>query len=207
MAKLRDAYAGRRETVGKFVFEVVIVFIGVTAAFALESARQDRQDAAYRKQMIDALIPILDDTITHNRLFESSVDQKLNSFDQALARGEHPNLPVYRESGAERPPTRVWDGIVSTGAAKALDPNLFFDLARYYNRLDSFGERYIRYNNFTEQRVFPLGKNEHGIYDPKTGQLKPEYASYVDRLRDLEEAAKELDALASNLRTRLNRQR
>jgi hypothetical protein len=204
---LHDAYARRRETIGKFVFEVVIVFIGVTAAFALESARQNREEAAYRKQMIAALIPILDDTIVHDREFEASVDQKLRTFDRALARGEHPSLPIYRESGAERPPTRVWDGIVSTGAAKALDPNLFFDLARYYNRLDSFGERYIRYNDFTEQRVFPLGKDQRGIYGSRTGQLKPEYAAYVDRLRDLDQVAKELDGLAADLKVRLNRQR
>jgi hypothetical protein len=206
MIRLRDEYARRREPIGKFLFEVVIVFIGVTAAFALESARQDRQETAYRKQMIAALIPILDDTIRHNQQFEASVDRKLSTFDRALARGEHPNLPVYREPGSERPPTRLWDGIVSTGAAKALDPKLFFDLARYYTRLDSFGERYIRYNDFTEQRVFPLGKGQAGIYDRQTGHLKPEYAAYVDRLRDLDEVAKELDGLAADLKTRLNQQ-
>lgn len=203
---LREALERNRPLIEKFVFEVVIVFIGVTAAFALESARQDRQEAAYRKQMIAALIPILDDTIRHNRQFEASVDRKLSAFDQALARGEHPTLPVYREPGSERPPTRVWDGIVSTGAAKALDPKLFFDLARYYTRLDSFGERYIRYNDFTEQRVFSLGPDQAGLYDGKTGRLKPEYAAYVDRLRDLDEVAKELDGLAADLKSRLEAQ-
>ena len=203
---LRAGVERNRPLIGKLIFEVVIVFIGVTAAFALESARQDRQETAYRKQMIAALIPILDDTIRHNQQFESLVDQKLGTFDRALARGEHPTLPVYREPGSERPPTRVWDGIVSTGAAKALDPKLFFDLARYYTRLDSFGERYIRYNDFTEQRVFALGADQAAIYDEKSGRLKPEYAAYVDRLRDLEKVAKELDRLAADLKGRLQSQ-
>lgn len=196
-----------RPLIGRFLFEVIIVFIGVTAAFALESARQERQEAAYRKQMISALIPILDDTIRHNQQFEASVDRKLADFDRALARGGHPKLPVYREPGSERPPTRVWDGIVSTGAAKALDPKLFFDLARYYTRLDSFGERYIRYNDFTEQRVFSLGADQASMYDAQTRKLKPEYAAYVDRLRDLEVVAKELDGLAADLKLRLEAQR
>ena len=204
---LRFRFEQNRPVIGKFVFEVVIVFIGVTAAFALESARQDRQDTAYRKQMIAALIPILDDTIRHNQQFESLVERKLSAFDRALANGEHPSLPVYREPGSERPPTRVWDGIVSTGAAKALDPKLFFDLARYYTRLESFGERYIRYNDFTEQRVFSLGAGHAGIYDAMTGRLKPEYAAYVDRLRDLNELARELDRLAADVKARLNAQR
>jgi hypothetical protein len=203
---LRDRFERNRQLIGKFVFEGVIVFIGVTAAFALESARQDRQEAAYRKQMIAALIPILDDTIRHNQRFEALVGRKLSAFDSALAHGEHPSLPVYREPGSERPPTRIWDGIVSTGAAKALDPKLFFDVAVYYTRLESFGERYIRYNDFTEQRVFPLGADQAAIYDPKSGRLKPEYAAYVDRLRDLDQLAKELDKKAADLKVRLTAQ-
>ena len=205
MTRLRDAFARRRETIGKFVFEVVIVFIGVTAAFALEAARQDRQDAEYRKSMLGALAATLNDTIQHNQRFEKLVDKQLVDFDAALARGEHPKLPVYREPGSERPPTRIWDGVVSTGAAKALDPDLFYALAILYTRLDSFGEKYVRYNDFTEQRVFPLGPDQTGIYDPKTGRLKPEFGAYVDRLRDLDELAKELDVKAAALKVRLNK--
>jgi hypothetical protein len=201
--RVRDVYEGYRPLIGKFFFEVVIVFIGVTAAFALEAARQDRQDAQYRASMLGALGATLNDTIQHNRQFEQAIDEKLADFDRASARGERPKLPIYREPGSERPPTRIWDGVVSTGAAKALDPNLFYALAIFYTRLDSFGEKYIRYNDFTEQRVLPLGPDQAGIYDPKTGRLKPEYAAYVDRLRDLDSFARELDVKAADLKTRL----
>jgi hypothetical protein len=201
---LRERLERNRPLVGKFVFEVVIVFIGVTAAFALEASRQDRQDAEYRKSMLGALAATLNDTIEHNRRFEGLVDKQLAEFDAALARGEHPKLPVYREPGSERPPTRIWDGVVNTGAAKALDPDLFYALAILYTRLDSFGEKYVRYNDFTEQHVFPLGPDQAGIYDPKSGRLRPEFAAYVDRLRDLDQMAKELDIKAVALKVRLN---
>lgn len=194
-----------RPLIGKFLFEVIIVFIGVTAAFALEAARQNRQDAEYRRSMLGALAATLNDTVQHNRQFEKQVDKQLADFDSALARGEHPKLPVYREPGSERPPTRIWDGVVSTGAAKALDPDLFYALAILYTRLDSFGEKYIRYNEFTEQHVFTLGPDQAGIYDPTSGRLKPQFAAYVDRLRDLDEMAKELDGKAAALKLRLNR--
>ena len=194
-----------RPLIGKLLFEVVIIFIGVTGAFALEAARQDRQDAEYRRSMIGALGATLNDTIEHNQEFERFADRQLAEFDAALARGEHPKLPVFRESGSERPPTRIWDGIVSTGAAKELDPDIFFALAMLYTRLDSFGEKYIRYNDFTEQHVFPLGPDQTGTYDPKTGRLRPEFAAYVDRLRDLDQVAKELDMKAADLKARLNK--
>ena len=202
--RFRDRYEHYRPLIGKLLFEVVIVFIGVTAAFALEAARQDRQDAEYRKSMLGALAATLNDTIEHNERFEAQVDKRLADFDAALARGEQPRLPVYREPGSERPPTRIWDGVVSTGAAKALQPDLFFALANLYTRLDSFGEKYVRYNDFTEQHVFPLGPDQRGIYDSKSGRLKLEYAAYVDRLRDLDQMAKELDVKATALKARLN---
>ena len=100
-----------RPLIGKLLFEVVIIFIGVTAA------RQDRQDAEYRRSMLGALGATLNDTIEHNQRFEELVDKQLAEFDAAKAKGEHPRLPVYREPGSERPPTRIWDGVVSTGAA------------------------------------------------------------------------------------------
>ncbi|HKP34654.1 MAG TPA: hypothetical protein VJT70_07735 [Sphingomicrobium sp.] len=195
----------QRPLIGKLLFEVVIVFIGVTAAFALEAARQDRQEAEYRERMLGELATTLNDTIQHNQRFEAQVDKQLAEFDAALVRGEQPKLPIYREPGSERPPTRIWDGVVSTGAAKALDPNLFYGLATLYTRLDSFGERYVRYNDFTEQHVFPLGPEQAGIYDPESGRLKPEFAAYVDRLRDLAQLSKELDKKAAALKVQLDR--
>lgn len=204
MAGLRERLERHRPLIGKLLFEIVIIFIGVSAAFALEAARQDRQDAEYRQSMIGALAATLNDIVQHNGQFEALVDKQLADFDAALARGEQPKLPVYREPGSERPPTRIWDGVVSTGAARALDPDLFYALAVLYTRLDSFGERYIRYNDFTEQRVFPLGPDETGTYDSQTRRLKPEFSAYVDRLRDLNNAAKELDKAATGIKVRLN---
>ncbi len=201
--RLRDWYEGHRALMGKLFFEMMIVFIGVTAAFMLESARQRGEEARYRESMIAQLIPMLDDVINHNREFEAEVDRRLATIDAALARGETPKLSVYLEPGSERPPTRAWDGIVSTGAAKALDPKLLFDLASFYTRLDSFGERYIRYNDFTERRILSLGPDQAGVYDTATGELKPEYAAYVDRLRDLRKVGGELDVKARDLKSRL----
>ena len=149
-----------RSLIGKFLFEFVIIFIGVTAAFALEAARQERADAAYRNGMIAALIPTFNDFELHSRLFHQETGSKVAAFDAALARGEQPKLPIYREVGGERPPTRAWDGIVATGVSKALPPELYYELSRFYTRQESFGERYVRYAQTTEQDVLTLGTEQ-----------------------------------------------
>ena len=186
---------------GRFAFELVIVFVGVTAAFALENARQARAEAEYRDQMVGALGASLDDWAVHGAEIERQIGSMLRDFDQARLQRQQLAPPVYRESGGERPPTRAWDGIVATGAARTLDPQLFFRLARFYSRADSFGDRYIRYNNFSEEHVLPYLSDPEAFY--LDGRLRPEFAAYVDRLRDLQrevsaavtEAAKLRDAL------------
>lgn len=65
------------------------------------------------------------------------------------------------------------------------------------------GERYIRYAEMTEQQILPLGPDQRGIYDPETGKLKPKYAAYVDRLRDLLLVEKELGLKAREVKAKL----
>jgi hypothetical protein len=173
-----------RSLIGEFAFELIIVFVGVTAAFALENYRQARQEAAYRQAMLGGLRESMEDFATHGADIDRHIAILLRNFDAATKQGKMPPLPVYRESAGERPPTRAWDGIVATGATRSLDPALFFRLARFYGRAESFGDRYLRYNNFTEERVLPYVGDQRTFYD-SSGHLKPEYAAYVDRLRDL----------------------
>jgi hypothetical protein len=188
--------------VGEFAFELFIVFVGVTAAFALENYREARQEASYRHAMVGGLRASLNDWTTHGAEIDLQITKLLRDFDESRKQGKTPPPPVYRESGGERPPTRAWDGIVATGATRSLDPTLFFRLATFYNRADSFGDRYLRYNVFTEERVLPYLGNAHTFYDD-TRHLRPEYAAYVDRLRDLHREVHALVVLAAKLRDSL----
>lgn len=202
--RITAAYASRRGLIGKLVFEIFIVFIGVTAAFALEGVRKDREEARYRASIIAALVPTLDDVLRHNAAFEHDAETRLAAFDAAIARHERPALPIYREANSERPPVRIWDSVVATGAAQALKPDLLFNLAMFYNRQDSFGERYVRYATYTEDHILTLGADRTALYDG-TGALRPEYAAYVDRLRELLDASRKLTAQAQALRDELQR--
>jgi len=203
MAKLRERFEKQRPLIGKLLFEIVIIFVGVTAAFALDDVRQERDEAAYRESMIAALVPTFDDFARHNRLFIGESESKIAAFDRAIAAGEKPLLPIFREAGSERPPTRAWDGIVNTGVSKSLPPKLFFDLSLFYTRQESLGERYVRYVAMAERDIYPLGPGQVGIYDPQTSMLKPQYVAFVDRLRELVAGYRKLDGQAKELKSRL----
>lgn len=202
--RLTKMFADNRALVGKLMLELIVIFVGVSAAFALETVRRDREEAEYYATIIAALVPTLDNAIEHNREFEREVGPKLIAFDAAIARGEQPSLPIFRISDGERPPIRIWDSVVATGAARALKPDLLFRLSVFYNRQYSVGERYVRYATYTEQRIFPLGADKAAIYDTQ-GKLRPEFAAYVDRLRELREAERRVTAQAIVLRGELKR--
>lgn len=191
----------RQDFFGRLLFEIVIIFIGVTAAFALEAARQEREEQRYRESMIAAMVPTFDDMQRHNRIFIKEAEAKIEAFDRDLAAGKQPLLPVYREGGAERPPMRAWDGTVASGVSKSLPPELYFQLSQFYNRQESIGERYVRYADMTERDIYPRGPDQAGVYGP-TG-LKPQYAAYVERLRDLVAATKKIDPQASEMKTKV----
>lgn len=202
MARLRDFLSKRRELLGKFLFEVVIVFIGVTGAFALEGARRDREDNRYRQQMIAAMIPLFDDFARHNRLLYD-LEPQLAAFDRAVAAGQRPPIPVFRERGGERAPVRSWDGIVATGIPRAFPPKLYFDLSLFFSRQESFSERYVRYITFVETDIDPWQSDPAQFYNPETGRLKPAYVAAILRLHGLIRAARVAEKQGMELKAQL----
>lgn len=176
-------WRNHRALVGKLLFEIVIIFIGVTAAFALESARQNREEQRYRETMIAAMIPLFDDFARHNEGLYA-MEPKLAAFERAVAAGEKPMIPIFRERGSERAPVRSWDGIVATGIPRALPPKLYMDMSLFFTRQESLGERFVRYISFAESEIEPMRSDPSTFYDV-TGKLKPRYAASVEQLRGI----------------------
>lgn len=176
-------WRSHRALAGKLLFEIVIVFIGVTAAFALESARQDREEQHYRQTMIAAMIPLFDDFARHNQGLYA-MEPKLAAFERAVAAGEKPMIPIFHERGSERAPVRNWDGIVATGIPRALPPKLYMDMSLFFTRQESLGERFVRYISFAESEIEPMQSDPSTFYDAN-GKLKPRYAASVAQLRGI----------------------
>ncbi len=201
--RLRAYVHLKRALFGKIALELVVVFVGVTAAFALENARHDAEEAAYRQTVVAALGQTFGNVGSHGGDISARIDAELATFDAAVARGEQPRLPVYREEGGEGPPTQIWDGLMSTGALRALEPEMVWRLAAVYNELDSVGDRYRRYNAITEARVFGLDPDHAGAWED--GRLKPEFRAYVQQLRELAVANDRVNRNASALQQDLER--
>ncbi|HET6941110.1 MAG TPA: hypothetical protein VFH89_03000, partial [Sphingomicrobium sp.] len=132
-----------------------MVFVGVSAAFVVDDYRELRSENERRRAVYLALDRELTQMAeTHGPRFQKEMTLQLNSWDQAMARGEKPVPPTFRLPGAERPPTGVWDAAVATGSIQLIDPELFYELARFYNRADSAGMLYQRYSEGAQTYVW-----------------------------------------------------
>ena len=193
-----------RPLLSKIGFELFAVFAGVTAAFALDDYRNqrdqdDRRQAIYRaldrelKQMAE----------THGPVFQREMTQQLNSWDASLAKGERPLPPSFKLPGAERPPTGVWDAAVASDSIELVDPDLFYELARFYNRANSVGNLYQRYASYAQSDVWPhLTDGPDAFWQPN-GQLRPEIQAHIQRLRDFQTQQNRLGIEARQLRKEL----
>jgi len=195
-----------RDLLAKVALELFIVFVGVSAAFAVDNYRDTRAQNERRRAVYLALDRELTQMAeTHGPRFQREMTQELNVWDTAISRGQNPSPPTFRLPGAERPPTGAWDAAVVTGSIQLIDPELFYELARFYNRADSAGMLYQRYSESAQTHIRPyLGDGAKVFWGPD-GKPRPEVRVTIQRLRDFRQRQGELDREAYQLRAKLRR--
>lgn len=188
----------------KVALELFIVFVGVSAAFAVEDYRDQREEDDRRGAVYRALDRELKQMAeTHGPRLQRQMTEQLMAWDRAIARGEKPLPPAFRIPDAERPPTGVWDAAVATGTIELIEPELMFALARFYTRADTVGDLYQRYSAAGQVHVWPhLGKGPGAFWEPD-GDLRPEIEVHVQRLRDFRIWQGRQVRLATELRQRV----
>jgi hypothetical protein len=170
----------------RLVSELAIIFAGVYGAFWVERYRGELEDRERAGTILAALEREVENLASAGPHVRDEMATVLADFDSATALGLRPPPAFYREPGAETPSISVWEATVASGGVNLLDPELFYALAAFYNRVDSFSQRYLRYNQTTEQHVLPLlPRGAQAFYDTDNGEMDPIYRVHMDQLRGL----------------------
>ena len=199
---------GIREKLGpllsKIALELFIVFVGVSAAFAVEDYRERRQEQERRAAIYGALDHELGQVAaTFGPFYQRQMAQQLGAWDTAVARGERPLPPTFKLPGAHGPPTGVWDAAAATGSIELVDPKLFYELGRYYNRARTSGALYRDYAESARVHVWPFLSDGPDAFWQPDGELKPEIRVHLQRLRDFRDRQRSLMEEAQVLRAKL----
>lgn len=202
----RDQPSRLAHLLSKVILELFIVFVGVSAAFAVDNYRESREQEQRRQAVYRALDrELMQMAETHGPALQRKMTQQLDAWDAAVARGEKPLPPDFRIPDAERPPTGVWDAAVATGAIELVDPELMFELARFYTRASSVGDLYQRYSAGGQVDVWPhLQEGPDAFWKPN-GILRYEIAAHVQRLRDFRDRQGGLSQEARLLRQQIKK--
>jgi len=167
--------------------ELVIVFVGVYAAFWVDNYRDQQNRDARTAQIIVALKADLTDYVVVGTRYNEDIATNVGAWNEARAKGEKPVPYALRIRGSDTPPITVWQAITGSSLVDLIDSNLLFDLGFYYSEMDGVGRKYVRYAEFTEAYVLPgMKRGAEWFYD-EAGNLKPEFAAHMDRLLEYHE--------------------
>ena len=180
-------------------FELFVVILGVMLGLQASRWSAEREAREYRRLILASLDQTLADYATEGARISGRINASLDQYARRTAAGERPPPPIIVFVGMERPPTRAWEAMVATGVARSIEPQLMFHLAVHFDRADSFGDKYQRYNLLTEQQVLPYQDRPAHFYGAD-GKLKPMFAAHVARLRDLLRLNDQMTEAAANIR-------
>jgi len=170
----------------QLAFELLIVFLGVYAAFWVDNYREVLAERERSRDVAQAIQRGLDDVIEFESGFIEDSVAGLSEWQSARERGELPPPFVLRIAGSERAPRTVYEAIIQSRPAELFDTELMFELAFFYSELLGVSDRYVRYAEFTESDVLPnLKRGPSAFYDADGKTLRPEYAAHMDRLAEL----------------------
>jgi hypothetical protein len=183
--------------------ELLIVFVGVYAAFLLNRYDTYRRDEGRRRQILEALEREISDNVHSFEGDIASVEPDLSAFDQALAAGKMPRLGIVMTN----PSYDASDDatLLAAGGLELLDvPSI--ELLRKINEMQRALVATI-HNAFELSLAELTNRNPDDFYDLETKKLKERYQwvpyiehNEIDQAKALVAAEKQLLAHLRALR-------
>lgn len=184
VGKYRGDRALRR--IGWLIAELIVVFIGVYAAFALTQYQDEQRQELRRAQLYETLQADVVDGVEDARQFLEEFDRSYHDpFFAASQAGEMPALtPIYFTLGTMY--TGVWEAMLQSGGLDALEIELLEDLDEMFDRARRLEKVNLLANTYSSEILAPnLGAGPSEFYDPETRRLRSKYTWYPYLLRTL----------------------
>lgn len=180
----RPASSSWPRRLGRLALELVIVFIGVYAAFALNSYRERQRDDARRLAILEALQ-------TFNRQFgpevrraDSLLTLQLDALEQRIADGERPRLQPLEFYGGFS--AGMWESMLSAGGLDVLSPELILAAEAFNTQMRGLADLMDRVEARNTHLLIPrLDEPPEAFYDPETGRLLPQHRWVLSSRRNL----------------------
>jgi hypothetical protein len=192
---------------GRWAAELLLVFVGVYAAFWLNNYQQHRQDAERRDQILAFIGQTLSEGIESSKINRAREQEpEATEFRRALDAGEMPPL---------RPFVFITDysssdlaTMLQSGGVQLLDVQTLRALRKDESVIRWGLQRMARYQKLSDELIVPnLDQDISFFYDPATKKLRRRFEIYPEALDARVRFANELERTHTELLKRIQAER
>ena len=186
--------------------EVVLVFLGVSAAFWLNNYQQHEQEAKQRDRILASLERTLRKGIASGKVNAAQEERQRAEFQRALEAGEMPPLRPYVFTTDYSPGD--FAALLQSGGVELLDVETLTALRNDESVIRWGLSRLQRYQKLSDELIVPnLGQDTSFFYDPATRKLRKPFEIYPEALQATVQFAHDLDRTHSELLKRIQAER
>ena len=192
---------------GRWIAELVLVFVGVYAAFWLNSYQQHRQDAERRDQILAFIEQTLSQGIESSKINRTKEQEpEAAEFRRALNAGGMPPLRPFVFITDYSPSDLAT--MLQSGGVQLLDVQTLRALRNDESVIRWGLARMARYQKLSDELIVPnLDKDIPFFYDPTTKKLRKQFEIYPEALEDTVKLANDLERTHTELLKQIQAER
>jgi hypothetical protein len=166
---------------GRWSAELVLVFVGVYAAFWLNSYQQHQQDAKRRDQILAYLEQRLEDGISSAKNDGAKEEKLVAAFKHSLDGGEMPPLRPFSFSTDYSPADIAT--LLQSGGIELLDIKTLTVLRELESTVRGDLGAMAHFEKLSDELIVPnLDQDISFFYDPTTKKLRKRFERYPEAL-------------------------
>jgi hypothetical protein len=192
--------------IGRWVAELVLVFIGVYGAFWLNNFQQHQQEAKRRDQILAALEQKVSEELESVRSQGAKQKQDTAEFQRALDAGDMPPLRALAYA-PDYSPTDVAT-LLQAGGVELLSAKTLIALRESESLLRGSLSRLLHYEKLSDELIAPnLEREAAFFYDPATKKLRKQFEFYTRAAATAEAYFRDMEKVQQQLLDQIQAER
>lgn len=179
-----------RRHLAALALELLVVFVGVLAAFELSAWQERRSRLEKGQQLRVALRAEVAGVTRRAARAADGLPRRLAILDSLVQAGARPALTPHLEP--LRVHSSVWEAVRNTGGLELLPVPLYLELSDFYNELSNGFEQIAQLQRLSEQELIPLLDRGPAAFYGEDGALRPRFRWYFDLQRGLADQSRGL---------------
>src|SRR5213075_3530725 len=191
---------------GDWVAELILVFVGVSAAFWLNNYQQRQQDAERRDRILASIEQTLREGIESGKINRAKEEREAAEFRCALDAGEMPSLHPFVFTTDYSPGD--FATLLQSGGIELLDVETLTALRNDESVIRWGLSRMAHYQKLSDELIVPnLDQEVSFFYDSATRKLRKRFEMYPEALQATVKFAHDLDRTHTELLKRIQAER